>query len=307
MLGRSLLLMCTVVVAGCSGDNLPDGRLIQLPPGDTIAETVNGIAVPQSLLEAFARQHNLHLDRPQQRDQALNLLTDTVLVAQAAQNADFARDPQFLADAEAARLKGIADASVAALQKQTPITDEMLKAEYDAQTARTGALVYDFSQLLFADEATALQAQGDLLGGKSFAQVFDAWRSKAKQAKAFTRVHLDQVPAPMAEALVALKNGETTKVPVKTEFGWHIVRLDIVNPYTPPAFEQIKEGIRHSLQVKIGQERMKKLREQARVEYPAGSAPPAQVAAPQPNTPAAPVPAEGKKDEETVGAAGRRG
>jgi len=291
-----LLLMCTAVVAGCSGGNSSDGRLIQLPPSDAVAETVNGIVVPQSLLEAVARQHNLHLDRPQQREQALNLLTDMVLVAQAAQNADFTRDPQFLADAEAARLKGIADASVIAFQKQTPVTEEMLKAEYDAQTARTGTMVYDFSQLLFADEATALQAEGDVLAGKPFAQVFDAWRGKARQAKAFTRVRVDQVPPPLAEALASLRNGETTKVPVKTEFGWHIVHLDIANSYTPPTFEQVKEGIRHSMQAKIGQERMKKLREQAKVEYPAGSAP-MQVAPPARLGEAnAPVPGDVKKD-----------
>jgi len=289
---KILLLLGAAGMAGCSGGGSSDGRLIQMPPGDAVAETVNGVPVPQSLLEAVARQHNLHLDRPQQREQALNLLTDTVLVAQAAQNAGFARDPQFQADVEAARLKGMADAGVAAFQKQTPVTDEMLKAEYDAQTARTGAIVYDFSQLLFADEATALQAQGDVLAGKPFAQVFDAWRGRARQAKAFSRVRVDQIPQPLAEALAALKNGETTKVPVKTEFGWHIVHLDVANPYTPPAFEQVKEGIRHSLQVKIGQERMKKLREQANVEYPAGSAAPAPVAAPA-NVAA---PADAKKD-----------
>ena len=74
------------------------------------------------------------------------------------------------------------------------------------------------------------------------------------------------------KALASLKDGESTKLPVKTEFGYHVVHLDIVNPYTPPPFEQVKEGIRRATQVKIAQERMKKLRESAKIEYPAGSA-----------------------------------
>ena len=82
-----------------------------------------------------------------------------------------------------------------------------------------------------------------------------------------------------------MKNGETSKLPVKTEFGWHVVHLDIANPYTPPPFDQVKEGIRRSMLLKIGQQRLEKLREQAKVEYPAGTAAPATKAAA--NTPAA--------------------
>jgi hypothetical protein len=113
-----------------------------------------------------------------------------------------------------------------------------------------------------------------VLAGKPFQQVYDAWRAQAKQARAFTRVRLDQVPEDMGKILAAMQNGETTKVPVKTQFGWHIVHLDIVNPYSPPEFDQVKEGIRRNAQTKINRERMDKLRTEAKIEYPPGVAPP---------------------------------
>jgi hypothetical protein len=268
------IVMAAALIGGCSSGGGHAGA-VQMTTSGKIAETVNGQAIPESLLEAVARQHNLHLDKPGARDQALNLLTDMVIVAQAAQREPFASDENYQADIEATRLKGLADATFGQYEKGTTLTDDMLKAEYDSESKKAGDHVYDFGQLLFADENDAMKAEGDLIGGKSFGDVFDAYRSKAKQAKMFTRVRADQIPDSLAAALASLKDGESTKVPVKTEYGYHVLHLDIVNPYTPPPFEQVKEGIRRATQVKVAQERMKKLRESAKIDYPAGSTPPA--------------------------------
>ena len=274
MYKKQVWLVTLMAVAGCS-QNAEQSGVLQMPTSGPIAETVNGIAIPQSLLESVARQNKLHLDNPQQREQALTLVTDMVLIAQATQHESFTSTEAFKAEVEATRLKGVADATFAEYQKTTPISDEMLKAEYDAQSAKTGAQVYDFGQLLFTDEADALKAEGDIIAGKPFSEVFDTYRSKAKQAKVFSRVRPDQVPEPLAKALTGLKPGETTKLPVKTEFGFHVVHLDMANVYTPPPFDQIKEAIRRSMQVKISQDRMKKLHDSAKIEYPATVTPPA--------------------------------
>ena len=273
-----ILLLVLAAVAGCSS-NGTDNRVIQMPVTGAVAETVNGTQVPTSLLDAIAETHRLDPAQPKQRDQALALATDFVLLAQAARRENFGADPKYLARVEAARLQGVADATFAQFQQRTPINDSMLKAEYDNQTARAGKVAYDFSQLLFDDEDDALKAEDDIVSGMPFDKVFDAWRAKAKQARRFTRVLPDQLPPELAKALADLRNGESTKVPVKTQFGWHVVHLDIANPYTPPPFDQVKDGIRRSLQIKIGRERLDKLHEQAKIEYPPGATAPANAAA----------------------------
>jgi peptidyl-prolyl cis-trans isomerase C len=288
MYKKLIIASSVIAVVACSHQGAESGSAVQMTTTGPIAETVNGMKIPQSLLQSVATQHNLHLDNPQQREQALTLITDEVLVAQAIQHESFASSESFQAAVEAERLKGVSEAAFAEYQKSTPIGDDMLKAEYDAQSTRAGKQAYDFGQLLFADEADALKAEGDIVSGKPFSEVFDAYRSKAKQAKVFSRVRPDQLPPPLAKALENLKNDESTKVPVKTEYGWHVVHLDIVNPYAPPPFEQVKEGIRRGLLVKLAQDRVKKLRDNAKIEYPEGSAP-------VPATPAAANPAEEKK------------
>ena len=270
-----ILIPAMLLLAGCSaGGGAPDTRPIQNDVGGPIVETVNGTPVPQALLDAVARARDLDLSQRDQRDQAMVLLTDYVLLAQAAQQNGFFAKAQFRADVEAARLQGVGNATLGQMQAQAPITDAVVKAEFDAQVARLGKVEYDFTQLLFDNSDDALKAAGEVIAGKPFTAVFKAWRGRAKQAKAFTRVRPDQLPEELAKALAGLKNGETTKVPVKTRFGWHVVHLDIVNPFTPPPFEQVKESVRQTMLRRVGTERLRQLKEQAKIEYAPGVTPP---------------------------------
>ena len=286
---RKIFLFALTTLAGCSS-NGTDNRVIQMPAGGAVVETINGTPVPQSLLDAVAEAHRLDATQPKQRDQALTLTTDLVLLAQEAQRQNFSADPQYFGRVEAARLQGVADAAFAQFQQRTPINDTMLKAEYDNHVAHAGKVAYDFSQLLFDDDNDALKAEDDIVSGKPFDKVFDAWRAKAKQARRFTRVLPDQLPPELARTLAELHNGDSTKTPVKTEYGWHVVHLDIANPYTPPPFDQVKDAIRRNMQMKIGRERLDKLREQAKIEYAPNVKPPAksdEAAAPVSTAPAA--------------------
>ena len=45
-----------------------------------------------------------------------------------------------------------------------------------------------------------------------------------------------------------LKKGEMTDTPVKTQFGWHIIRLDDVRDDAPPPLEQVKAQIAQQIQ-----------------------------------------------------------
>jgi peptidyl-prolyl cis-trans isomerase C len=267
-----------LILAACSsGHEAFDSRPLQGDIAGPLAETVNGTPVPQALLDAVARARDLDLRKPDQRAQALNLLTDYVLLAQAAQQDKLFADETFRADVEVARLQGVGNATIGRAQRQAPITDAAVRAEYDAQVARSGKFEFDFVQLLFDNEADALKAQAELATGKSFAGVYDDWQARARQAKAFMRVRADQVPDGLASALGAMKAGETTKAPVRTEFGWHVVHLDAVNAFVAPSFEQLKDSVRQNLILRGGRERLQKLKEQAKIDYPPGAAPPAPV------------------------------
>jgi peptidyl-prolyl cis-trans isomerase C len=264
-----IVLMVLVLDSGCSSSDR-ERHVLELPTDGQPVLTVNGLAVPKRLLDGVARQSHLQLSDPAQRAQAIERLIELVLTAQAAEQQGLFDRPEFRADVEAMRLLGVFQATIAEFERATPISEATLRAEYAAEAARAGNVEYDFTQLLFADESDALAAEAEVLAGTPFTEVFEHWRGKAKQARSFHRVRRDQVPQVLAEALAALRNGETSQTPVRTEYGWHVLHLDIANSFTPPSFDEVKEGIRRSLQAKAVEQRLRSLREQARVEYPAG-------------------------------------
>jgi peptidyl-prolyl cis-trans isomerase C len=285
---KTLPLAVSFLLAACSGGGTGDQRIVQLPANLPVAETVNGTAVPQDLVDAFVRVKapKADMSNPDQRAEILRVLGDYVLLAEQAQRDKMLADPAFAADVEVARLSELANGAMIRLQQQTPISDAALKAEYEAKVARMGKSEYDIGSLRFTNEEDALKAAGELVTGKPFAQVYDEWKGKAAQANVFSHIGPDKLPEPLLQALTQMKVGDFSRTPVKTQFGWHVFHLDAINPLTPPEFDKVKEEIRRGLQKKIGEERLAKLKQQAKIEYPAGSAP---VPAKPAMAPAAPV------------------
>ncbi|MEO8671900.1 MAG: peptidyl-prolyl cis-trans isomerase [Tahibacter sp.] len=238
------LIALAALTACSSGDNSRSSGVLQFNAG-TPALRVNDLPIPESMLKYVAEGRNLDLSNKEQRVDAIRELSDYVLLAQAAQREGIEKNPEFAAVVEATRLQGVANAMLAHYTKTHPVTDEMVRKDYDEQVKKAGPNTYDFSQLLFDNEADALKATDALISGTNFAKVFDEWRTKAKIGKAFKAVRASQLPTPeLVEALTALKAGESTKVPVKSKFGWHLLHVDAVQPYAPPAFDTIKNELR---------------------------------------------------------------
>jgi len=68
------------------------------------------------------------------------------------------------------------------------------------------------------------------------------------------------------EALVKLNKGKMTETPVKTQFGWHVIRLDDVREAQLPKLEDIKPQIAQQLQQQKLAKFQEELRAKAKVE-----------------------------------------
>jgi len=68
------------------------------------------------------------------------------------------------------------------------------------------------------------------------------------------------------KAAFTMTKGQVSE-PVKTNFGWHIIKLEDRRRRPPPSFEAVKETIMNSLAVLKAQEEVATLRKKAEVEY----------------------------------------
>ncbi|WP_257387691.1 peptidylprolyl isomerase [Tahibacter caeni] len=259
---RVLPLLILATLAGCSGGP-GKAPALQYTSGEP-ALRVNDQPVSGALLTEVARGRGLDLDNPEQRLRAIKELSDYVLLATVAQKQNMADDAAFGAIVEAQRLQGVANATLDYYARTHPISEAALKAEYDAQVAKAGSESYDFAQMLFDNETEALKASEALLAGKDWAAVYAEWQGKAKQAREFKDVRLVQLPSPeLVDALKKLKAGESTRVPVKSQYGWHLMHLSATRPVTPPAFDAIRGELQKHMLSRQGEQWMQKLRGEA--------------------------------------------
>lgn len=267
-----------VAVSGCSGDG-HEAAGTASGSGPAVA-VVNSEPISQELLDAMALNRGIDLSKPQLREKAVKTLVDLVLTQQAAKKAGLDKDREYQAAAELGRLQGSATAATKLLQKANPIDDAAVRAEYDQQAAKGGTPEYEFGQLVFATEDVAKKATADVTAGKPFDQVLEAYRKDARMARNFPKVRGTMLPPPMAAALAELKPGETTKAPVQIPQGWAVIHLTAVTQIPQPPFEQVKEGMRRSMIRRAAEERMNKLREEAKITYADAPAAPASDPAP---------------------------
>ena len=66
--------------------------------------------------------------------------------------------------------------------------------------------------------------------------------------------------------MTKLKKGEYTVIPVKTQFGYHIIQLDDVRAAEPPPFDQVKPQLKQQLERQKIQALQEKLRASAKIQ-----------------------------------------
>ena len=220
---------------------------------DPVLATVNGQPIHASDLKAAVETLP-----PQARalppQQLYPLLLDQLVDAQAllveAKKTGLDKDPNVQRSVQMAEDRTLASA-VLNKQVQQQVTDEAVKTRYDQEFVNKPAESEVHARhILVADEATAKKVIAELNKGGDFAALSKQY-SKDPGASAqggdlgfFKKT--DMVPA-FADAAFALKDNEVTSVPVKTQFGWHVIQTLEHRTSPPPTFEQERDALRQKM------------------------------------------------------------
>ncbi len=239
---------------------------------DKSAVMVNGVSIPQSRIDARVNEAVAQgqADTPELRKAVRENLIRFELVIQEARKMGLDKKPEVLQQIDNATQQVLLSAFVRDYAASHPISDDVLKQEYDKLKAKLGDKEYNARHILVTTEAEAKDIILQLGGKKP--KKFEALASRSRDpGSAENGGSLGwSSPAnfvqPFAEALMALKKGEYTKTPVQTQFGWHVIKLDDVRDLKAPPFEEVKPQIQQRLQQQAIQKAIEEMRTKAKVE-----------------------------------------
>ncbi|MDO9483216.1 MAG: peptidylprolyl isomerase [Hydrogenophaga sp.] len=232
---------------------------------------VNGKAVPTARVEALAQQVAAS-GRPVDDAVRAQLKEEVVLreiFMQEAQKRGIATSAEYKTQMELARQTIMIRALFADHQKKNPVTDAEIKAEYDKFAAANAGQEFRARHILVEKEDEAKAIIASIKGGAKFEDI--AKKQSKDPGSGANGGDLDWAAAgsyvtEFSEAMVKLGKGQMTDAPVKSQFGWHIIRVDDVRQAQLPSFDEVKPQIAQQMQQQKLSEFQQNLREKAKVE-----------------------------------------
>ncbi|MES2899393.1 MAG: peptidylprolyl isomerase [Pseudomonadota bacterium] len=227
--------------------------MIAAPAFAQTAATVNGKVIPASRIDLIVKQEvsqGKQTDTPQLREAIKKELIRREVLIQEADKQKFGSRPEVIAALENARQSTIINAMLADYLRKNPMKDTEVKAEYDRYKAEMGDKQYHARHILVPTEEEAKALIVKLKGGAKFE---DLAKANSKDGSAANGGDLDwaspgQYVPDFSKAMVALQKGGVTDTPVKTQFGYHIIRLDDTRPTKMPTIDEFKQQFGEQLQ-----------------------------------------------------------
>jgi peptidyl-prolyl cis-trans isomerase C len=234
--------------------------------------TVNGKAVPKSRVDTLITQATRGGQpvTPELQAQARDQVVLREIFVQEAARKGLATSPDVAAQMALARESILIRELFEDYRKKNPITDEVALAEYNKFKATATGTEYRARHILVDKEEDAKALITQIKAGAKFEDL--AKKNSKDTGSAENGGDLDfakpdsYVPE-FSGALTKLKKGEMTEVPVKSQFGYHIIRLDDTREATFPAFEEVKAQLRQRLEQAKLQQYQEELRKKAKTDY----------------------------------------
>src|SRR5450830_1825273 len=244
---------------------------LALPAAAQNIAIVNGKAVPKARAEALAQQvaRSGRPVTPELEGQIKDEVIAREIFMQEAQKLGLDSTEDFKTQIELARQTILIRELFADYQKKNPVTDADLKAEYDKFAAANGGKEYKARHILVEKEAEAKTVIASLKKGGKFEDI--AKKQSKDAGSGANGGDLDwanpssYVPE-FTEALLKLNKGQTTDTPVKSQFGYHVIRVDDIRTAQLPSFEQVKPQIAQQMQQQKLAKFQEELRAKAKVE-----------------------------------------
>ena len=247
------LATASLLLAACQAKTDAAGAAADDPSKKPVA-TVAGKPITQGMFDTYVKSatgRSVADLEPELKQRALDSLISMHVLSAQAEKDGLDKEADMSARLQLDRMNMLQQALAEKYLKDKTPTEQELRAEYDTQVAQLSRNEHRARHILVPTEIAATQILERLRKGEKFETLakdsLDASRDRGGDLGWFSP---SSMVKPFAEAVVALKKGETIAKPVQTQFGWHIIRVDDIREVQPPPFEQVKEQLNQAVLAK---------------------------------------------------------
>ena len=262
--------LASAAMAGCLAMALLSGLPARADDANPVLAKVNGSEIRQSDMAIAEEELGPSLEKMDpatKKENLLAFLIDMKIVAKAAEDKKVEDSDEFKKRLAFARNRLLMD-SLLANEGKAATTDEAMKKVYDdAAKQITSEQEVHARHILVATEDEAKAIEEELKKGADFAELAkkkskDPGASDGGDLGFFTK---DQMVPEFSAVAFSLEPGKISD-PVKSQFGWHIIKVEEKRNRKPPDFDQVKGQIETYVTRKAQADYVAKLRETAKIE-----------------------------------------
>lgn len=234
--------------------------------------TVNGVKIPEAKMTFLVQQLAARgqQDTPELRAKLREDLIRNEIIIQEALKKGLDKSPEVTSQMDMARTQILFGAYINDYIKANPVADADMKAFYDKEVKpQFSGKEYHARHILVATEAEAKAILADLKKGKKFedlAKTKSTDKGSGANGGDLGWANPSDYVKEFSDAMVKLPKGKISDAPVKSQFGYHIIKLEDLRDIKGPAYEEVKEEIQKELQSQMLQKLVADLRSKAKVE-----------------------------------------
>jgi peptidyl-prolyl cis-trans isomerase C len=260
-------LLLVPLLAGCSKNSSNE---VAAAGADTVIARVNGIDIKQSDLALAEEDVGAEMQGSPpdaKREQLIAYLADVIMVTQEAEKKKIAENPDFKRRLAFLRNKLLMGFELQEEAKAAVSENGMQQTYQDAVKSMAGQEEVRARHILVESEDEAKTILTELKGGADFATLA---KEKSKDPGAAQGGDLgyfskEQMVPEFADVAFKMYAGQLSN-PVKTQFGWHIIKVEDKRVREAPEFDKVKDQIESYMMRKAQTDYVTKLRQTAKIE-----------------------------------------
>ena len=274
-----ILMVSALFMLPLCACNSTDSSKAAAPSKSAVAATVNGTAISESRVDLLAKKNAAQgqpVD-PEMRKGIIERLSMQFLISQEAIKKGLDKTPEVMDQIDLNQQSILANAFVQDYIKNNPVSDDMLKAEYEKIKAQMAGSEYKARHILVEKEAEAKDIIAKLTKNPKAFESLAKEKSKDAGSKAnggdLGWFDPRSMVPEFGAAVAKLAKGKFTEEPVKSQFGYHVILLEDSRSKMVPPLDQIKPALQQQVQQQNLRKLFDDLKAKAKIEIVQATAP----------------------------------